>query len=100
MNETTIDPVARFLREATWHGSIEPAEEVLSAHPEVASASIHAAAVLGDDSALERFIALENNNATASAPPYGTNALVYLCMSKYLRLDESRVDRGATRQPF
>src|SRR5438270_13670389 len=90
MNETTNDPVARFLREAIWHGSLEPAQEILSAHPEVASASVHVAAVLGDDSAVERFIALDKNHATALAPPYGTNALVYLCMSKYLRLDESR----------
>lgn len=93
MNETISDPVARFLQEATWHGSLEPAEEILSAHPEVASASIHVAAVLGDDSAVDRFIALDKNNATAVAAPYGTNALVYLCMSKYLRLDESRAPR-------
>ena len=92
-NETTSDPVARFLHEATWHGSLALAEEILSAHPEVASASIHAAAVLGDDSTVERFIALDKNNATAAAPPYGTNALVYLCMSKYLRLEESRSPR-------
>src|SRR5260221_2166717 len=89
MNEPTSDPVARFLHEATWHGSLQPAEEILSAHPEVASASIHVAAVLGNDSTVERFIALDKNYATAAAPPYGTNALVYLCMSKYLRLDES-----------
>jgi len=80
----------RFLHEAIWHGTLEPAQEILSAHPEVASASIHAAAVLGDDAAVERFIALDKNNAIAIAPPYGTNALVYLCMSKYLRLEESR----------
>jgi len=80
----------RFLLVAIWHGTLEPAQEILSAHPEVASASIHAAAVLGDDSAVERFIALDKNNAIAVAPPYGTNALVYLCMSKYLRLEESR----------
>jgi len=80
----------RFLHEAIWHGTLEPAQEILSAHPEVASASVHAAAVLGDDAAVERFIALDKNNAIAVAPPYGTNALVYLCMSKYLRLEESR----------
>ena len=93
MNETTSDPVARFLHEATWHGSLDPAEEILSAHPEVASASIHTAAVLGDESSVERLIELDKDNATATAPPYGTNALVYLCMSKYLRLDESRSPR-------
>ncbi|MFN2603554.1 MAG: ankyrin repeat domain-containing protein [Gemmatimonadaceae bacterium] len=87
------DPVASFLHEAVWHGSLQPAEEILSAHPEVASASIHAAAVLGDDSTVERFIQLDKNNATVNAPPYDTNALVYLCMSKYLRLDESRTPR-------
>jgi ankyrin repeat protein len=80
----------RFLHEAIWHGTLEPAQEILSAHPEVASASVQAAAVLGDDAAVERFIALDKNNAIAIAPPYGTNALVYLCMSKYLRLEESR----------
>jgi len=91
--EISNDAVASFLLAATWHGPLDPAEEILSAHPDVATASIHAAAVLGDDSEVQRFIAADAQNATVTAPPYGTNALVYLCMSKYLRLDESRSPR-------
>jgi ankyrin repeat protein len=88
--ENANDLVASFLHAATWHGSLAPADEILSVRPEVATASIHAAAVLGDDSLVERFLAADASDATETAPPYGTNALVYLCMSKYLRLDEAR----------
>ena len=90
MQETANDQLATFLHAAIWHGPLAPAEEILAAHPDLATSSIHAAAVLGDDAAVQRFLDADASNATVAAPPYGTNALVYLCMSKYLRLDESR----------
>ena len=88
-----------FIEAATWHGSLERAETILKAHPELASSDIHTAAVLGDDAAVRRFIAQDPKCATATSPPYGGDALNYLCLSKYLRLDPSRSDaflRAAT----
>lgn len=90
---------ADFIDAATWHGTLESAEAILSQHPQIATTSIHAAAVLGDDATVRRFLALDASNATATAAPYGGNALVYLCMSKYLRVDETRSEaflRAAT----
>ncbi|MGH2626967.1 MAG: ankyrin repeat domain-containing protein, partial [Anaerolineales bacterium] len=84
------DPRSAFLEAATWHGPLEPAEEILSAHPEIASADIHTAAVRGDDAAVRRFLELDPASATATSDPYGADALVYLCLSKYLRLDRAR----------
>lgn len=60
---------------------------------------IHTAAILGDDAAVRRFIAQDPNQVTAPSPPYGGDALNYLCLSKYLRLDPTRSDafvRAAT----
>ena len=55
----TIDPVMEFLEAASVPrdashatGTLEAAEAVLAAHPEVGGSGIHAAAVLGDDSAI------------------------------------------------
>jgi ankyrin repeat protein len=93
------DPVAAFIHAGTWHGTLEPAEAILTAHPEIATSSIHTAAVLGDDAGVRRFLELDVRNATATSPPYGANALVYLCLSIYLRLDQTRSDaflRAAT----
>jgi len=91
MIRQTIDSlVADFISAATWHGSLERAEAILREHPQIATVSIQAAAVLGDDPTVRRFLALDPSNATTTVPPYGGNALVYLCMSKYLRLDSER----------
>src|SRR4029077_19093650 len=84
------NPLAAFIEAATWHGSLETAEAILAAHPEIAHASIHAAAILGDDAAVRRFLALDPANVTGKEEPYGGDALVYLCLSKYLRLDRAR----------
>jgi ankyrin repeat protein len=84
------DPLAAFIDEAVWHGALERAEAILAAHPEIATANIHAAAILGDDAAVRRFLALDPGNATAKGGPRGWDALTYLCFSKYLRLDRDR----------
>src|SRR5947208_11979693 len=79
-----------FLAAAMWHGSLAPAEAILAAHPELASSDIHTAAVLGDDGAVRRFLAQDPTSATRSSAPHGGDALNYLALSKYLRLDRAR----------
>jgi ankyrin repeat protein len=87
---SVADPLAAFLEAAIWHGTLEQAEAILAAHPAIATGSIHAAAILGDDDAVSRFLALDGGNATAKAGARGCDALTYLCFSKYLRLDRVR----------
>jgi ankyrin repeat protein len=85
-----VNPVAAFIEAAIWHGMLEAAEAILAAHPEIARTSIHVAAILGDDEAVRRLISDDPRNATKKEVPYGGDALVYLCLSKYLRLDKTR----------
>jgi ankyrin repeat protein len=93
------DPVTAFIEAAVWHGTLERAEAILAAYPDLANSSIHAAAILGDDDAVRRHLGLDAGNAMLKAGPYGGDALVYLCLSKYLRLDKARSEsfvRAAT----
>jgi ankyrin repeat protein len=96
---TTSNPHDDFIRAAcvprdAMHvsGTIDGADAILAAHPEVAGASIHAAAILGDDDRVRRFIAVAPANATATGGPYGWDVLTHLCFSNYLRLDPARSD--------
>jgi ankyrin repeat protein len=94
-----VNPVTAFIEAAIWHGTLDTAEAILAAHPEIARNSIHVAAILGDDAAVRRFIAADPHNVTKKEAPYDGDALVYLCLSKYLRLDKTRSDafiRAAT----
>src|SRR5207245_2105587 len=84
------DPRAAFIEAAVWHGTLERADAILAAHPEIASSDIHSAAILGDDAAVRRFLELDPGNATVKAGPRGWDALTHLCFSKYLRLDPAR----------
>lgn len=79
-----------FITAATWHGDLEEANALLARHPELRSSDIHTAAILGDDAAVRRFLAEDKRNATATSPPYGGDALTYLGLSKYLRLEPAR----------
>ena len=95
----TDDPPAAFLRAAcvapgTTHaeGTLDEAEAIRTRHPEVATASVHAAAALGDDAGVRRFLALDPAQATAKGGPHGWDALTHLCFSRYLRLDRARSD--------
>ncbi len=88
----TGDPRTDFIEAATWHGGLERAEAILAGHPELASGDIHTAAILGDDAAVRRFLAQDPASVTAKSPPYGGDALNYLGLSKYLRLDPARSD--------
>ncbi len=84
------NPVAAFIEAAIWHGTLDAAAAVLAAHPEILRNSIHVAAILGDDEAVRRFLTLDPANATKKEAPYSGDALIYLCLSKYLRLDPAR----------
>ena len=95
----TEDLRVAFIEAAIWHGSLDRAEAMLAALPEIASRDIHTAAILGNDAAVRRFLAQDPANATAKSAPYGGDALNYLGLSKYLRLDRTRSDaflRAAT----
>lgn len=91
------EPMAAFIEAACvpldqGHGSgtLELAERLLREHPEVATASIHAASILGDAEAVEGFLAANPADATAQGGPRGWDALTHLCFSRYLRLDAMR----------
>ena len=86
------DPVSAFLVAALVprdgshaDGSVDEAEQVRTLHPEVAGASIHTAAVLGDAAAIRRFLAADPTLATAPGGPYGWDPLTHLCFSNYLK---------------
>lgn len=79
-----------FLAAATWHGSLDAARQILADHPGLAHGDIHVAAVLADVAEVRRLLQQDRSLAMQPSPPYGANALVYLGLSKYLRLDPSR----------
>ena len=56
----------------------------------MASCSIYAAAILGDDAAVRRFLELDPGDATRKGGPRNWDALTHLCFSRYVRLDRSR----------
>ena len=84
------DPRTAFITAAIWHGNLDRAEKLLVSHPELGSSDIHTAAILGDAAAVGRFLERDPASATAKSPPFGGDALVYLCLSKYLRLEPAR----------
>ena len=93
------DPVAAFIREACVprdaphaSGTMEHAEAILAAHPEVAKSNIHTAAILGDALGVRRFLAADAGAAKVKGGPYGWDALTHLCFSRYLKLDRARSD--------
>jgi ankyrin repeat protein len=79
-----------FITAATWHGPLDEAEQLLQSHPELAAADIHTAAITGNTAAVIRLLEEDAANATSISVPYGATALVYLCLSKYLRLQPER----------
>ncbi len=94
---STEDTAYAFIKAAcvpldSWHasGTLDQAQAILEAHPEVAGALIHTAAILGDDAVVRRFLAGDPALATAKGGPYHWDALTHLCFSRYLRLDRSR----------
>ena len=93
------DARSAFIDSVFWHGSVDRGETILARHPEVRSSDIHTAAMVGDDQAVGRFLALDPAQATATGGPRGVDALTHLCFSAYLREDRGRSDafvRAAT----
>jgi ankyrin repeat protein len=79
--------VAIVPRDAHASGTLDAADAILAAHPELAKDDIHVAAVLGDAAEVRRLLATAD--ATETGGPYGWDALTYLCFSQYLRLRPS-----------
>lgn len=77
---------AAFIGAAIWHGPLDEADALLTRHPDLALGNIHIAAILGDYPQVRELLAADPSLATRTAPPYGGTALVYLGLSKYLRL--------------
>jgi ankyrin repeat protein len=71
-------------------GTLERAEALLSAHPELASASVHTAAILGEDVAVRRLVEADVKHAILKGGPREWDALTHLCFSRYLHLDPRR----------
>lgn len=83
---------AKFIETAFWHGSLDAANAIITAHPEIASSDIHTAAVLGDDAAVHRFLGENPGVATIKGGPRSVEPLIHLCFSCYLREDRARSD--------
>jgi ankyrin repeat protein len=95
--EDLRDPVNTFIEVACvdrhgWHGSgtLEHAEMIRSRYPEVSTANIYSASVLGDAATVRTFLARDPSLANAKGGPHGWDALTYLCFSRYLRIDKAR----------
>ena len=93
------DPFASFVEAAcvpldSGHatGTLERAQAILSAHPDLANHNVHAAAILGDERTVRRFLELDPGNSTAKGSPRNWDALTHLCFSRFLRLDRTRSD--------
>jgi ankyrin repeat protein len=93
------DPVSGFIEFAcvprhSGHesGDLAHAEMILRRYPEVATANIHTAAILADETTVRSFLSRDPTSATAKGGPHGWDALTHLCFSRYLRLDPSRSD--------
>ena len=91
------NPIHTFLEVACvdrhgWHGSgtLEHAEMIRSRYPEVSTANIYCASVLGEANTVRAFLARDPSLATAKGGPHGWDALTYLCFSRYLRIDKAR----------
>ena len=94
-----VDPAAAFIEaacvplDASYNtGTLEAAQAILAKHPEVASSSIYAAAILGDAATVRRYLANDPAAATAKGGLHNWDALTYLCFSRYMRIDRSRTE--------
>lgn len=100
------DPLSEFINEACVpldqshsSGTLERADHLLASHPEISKANVYTAAIVGDDSAVKKFLDEDPRNATGKGDPRSWDALTYLCFSRYMRLDRSRSEgfvRAAT----
>ena len=89
---TTGEIRTQFLEAALWHGSLDSANRLLAEHPELPTSDVHVAAVLGEESAVRRFLETDGNAVNRTSPPFSGDPLTYLALSRYLRLDKSLGD--------
>lgn len=94
-----VDPLTEFLEAALVprdaahvSGTLDEAEAIRVAHPDIGGRSIHAAAALGIEPAVRRFLAADPALATRKGGPREWDPLTCLCFSRYLRLDPARSD--------
>jgi hypothetical protein len=73
-------------RSAHPTGTLDDADAILAAHPEIARSDIYAVAILGDPDGMQRLVAEDGARATARGGSYDWDALTCLCFSRYLRL--------------
>jgi ankyrin repeat protein len=86
-NETraaALTPRDELIAAAFWHGSIQRADAILARHPELRSADLHVAALLGDDEAVRRFLAGDPDGVHRKSGPQNIDPLTTLCFSTYL----------------
>jgi ankyrin repeat protein len=95
--------VDAFLRAATVplsggfeSGTVEEADALRSARPDVTRATIHTAAVVGDEEGVRSFVTADPSHATRKGGPYDWDPLTYLCFSRYLRVQRSRSKQFVT----
>lgn len=100
--DASDDPVNTFISVACvdrhgWHGggTLNDAETILAKYPDVATANIYSAAVLGDEKDIRGWLTRDRQLATAKGGPHDWDTLTYLCFSRYLRLDKARADSFA-----
>ena len=100
--EDIEDAVNAFIEAACvdirgWHGggTLAQSETILAGHPSIATANIYCAAVLGNESAMREWLALDCGLATAKGGPHRWDALTYLCFSRYLRIHKDRSESFA-----
>jgi len=84
------DPRAAFIHAAIWHGKLDLAEQIRARHPDLIGNDLATAAVLGDDATVRKFITADPASVNRRGPPFGGDALNYLALSKYLRLEPAR----------
>lgn len=77
-------PRDELIAAAFWHGSVANADAVLARHPELRSADIHIAALLGDDEAVRRFLTDDPAAVHRKSGPRNVDPLTTLCFSAYL----------------
>src|SRR5689334_16727535 len=91
------DPVSEFIKAACVprnashsSGTLDEAERIRVAHPEIEAANIFTSAVLGNVKNVSEFLKANPQTAITSGGPYNWDPLTYLCFSRYLRLDKNR----------
>ncbi|MEO7965595.1 MAG: ankyrin repeat domain-containing protein [Gemmatimonadaceae bacterium] len=89
---TTRFVIAACVPVDQWHasGTLDEANTLLATNPEIGTADIYTASILGDDATVRALLAENLSAATAKGGPHNWAPLTYLCFSRYLRLDSDR----------